>query len=69
GPEMTAARKLVTTIQQLGRSEVSTADEFVNIVMSDGGRREGEHLGYKTRHDVLEKLRKIFHGVQNTTLE
>lgn len=68
GLEMTAARKLVTTIQHLGRSEVSTADEFVNLVMSDGGRRENI-LAIKTRHDVLEKLRKIFHDVQNTPLE
>ncbi|KAI1036483.1 hypothetical protein LB503_003115 [Fusarium chuoi] len=67
--ETTAARKLVTTIQHLGRSEVSTADEFVNLVMSDGGRGKGKYLGYKPRHNVLEKLRKIFHDVQNTPLE
>ncbi|KAF5626613.1 glutamic acid decarboxylase [Fusarium sp. NRRL 25303] len=67
--ETTAARKLVTTIQHLGQSEVSTADEFVNLVMSDGGQEKGKHLGYKPRHGVLEKLRKIFHVVQNTPLE
>ncbi|KAG5749001.1 hypothetical protein H9Q70_008341 [Fusarium xylarioides] len=67
--EMTAARKLVATIQHLGQSEVITADEFVNFVMSDGGRRDGIHLGYKPRHNVLEKLRKIFQDVQNTPPE
>ncbi|KAF5543442.1 glutamic acid decarboxylase [Fusarium mexicanum] len=69
GLEMTAARKLVATVQHLGQSEVSTADDFVNLVMLDGGRGEGNHLGYKPRHAVLEKLRKIFHDVQKTPLE
>ncbi|PNP59249.1 hypothetical protein FNYG_14981 [Fusarium nygamai] len=69
GLEMTTARKLVTTIQHLRQSEVRTADEFVNLVMSDGGQGEGKHLGYQPRHDVLKKLRKIFHDVQNTSLE
>ncbi|KAF5712901.1 glutamic acid decarboxylase [Fusarium mundagurra] len=67
--ETTAGRKLVTTIQHLGRSEVTTADQFVNRVMSDGGQGEGKHLGYKSRRDVLEKLRKIFRNVQNNPLE
>ncbi|KAF5700859.1 glutamic acid decarboxylase [Fusarium globosum] len=67
--ETTAARKLVTTIQHFGRSEVSTADEFVNLVMSDGGQGKGKHLGYKPRHNVLEKLRKIFHDVQKTPID
>ncbi|RKL34564.1 hypothetical protein BFJ72_g9296 [Fusarium proliferatum] len=67
--ETTAARKLITTIQHLGQSEVSTADEFVNLFMSDGGQGKGKHLGYKPRHNVLEKLRKIFHDVQKTPID
>ncbi|CCT65569.1 related to glutamic acid decarboxylase [Fusarium fujikuroi IMI 58289] len=67
--ETTAARKLVTAIQHLGQSEVSTADEFVNLVMSDGGQGKGKHLGYKPRHGVLEKLRKIFHDVQKNLID
>ncbi|KAF5599828.1 glutamic acid decarboxylase [Fusarium pseudoanthophilum] len=67
--EMTAARKLVATIQHLGQSEVTTADEFANLVMSDGGRGKGGFLGYKPRRDVLKKLRKIFQDVQNTPVE
>ncbi|VTT70277.1 unnamed protein product [Fusarium fujikuroi] len=67
--ETTAARKLVTAIQHLGQSEVSTADEFVNLVMSDGGQGKGKHLGYKPRHGVLEKLRKIFHDVQKNPID
>ncbi|KAF5639129.1 glutamic acid decarboxylase [Fusarium tjaetaba] len=67
--ETTVARKLVTRIQHLGGSKVSTADEFVDLIMSDGGRGEGKHLGYKPRGDVLKKLRKIFQDVQNTPLE
>ncbi|KAH7172684.1 pyridoxal phosphate-dependent transferase [Fusarium sp. MPI-SDFR-AT-0072] len=67
--EMTAARKLVNVIQRFGLSETGMADEFVKLAISDGGRREGKDLGYKPRCDVLEKLRKIFHHVQNAPLE
>ncbi|EMT65030.1 hypothetical protein FOC4_g10011004 [Fusarium odoratissimum] len=67
--EITAVRKLVNVIQRFGLSEVGMADEFVKLAISDGGRREGKDLDYKPRCDALEKLRKIFHDVQNTPLE
>ncbi|KAG9251492.1 pyridoxal phosphate-dependent transferase [Emericellopsis atlantica] len=55
-----AGEKLVALIRRLNPGKVNTAEDFVRFATSDGVRSGEEYLGYKSRDDVAEKLRRTF---------